>query len=413
MSYKEEVKELKKEITKIVNKYKDRYNFITYHNANCLISDMDNILHGIVQEMVENQCYDDAFNLSSYMFIKLSKIEMDDSAGYLSVFYDECIKLWDNIIEISDAKTNNKIFQWLMKYLNNDYIFDFAQERLEPVFMNNFKDKKHLNKKLSFTKEKADFIIIDNEWLQNYEVAKWLCYHLQVMKELDFSYDELAQFCKDNYQYSSIRKAYVLLCIEQQKYNEATDILNESIHLDRKYNGLVNDHYHQLKDIYYLQGDIEAYKNQLWLLITRYDMGNMDDYKELKSLYNSNEWLYIREDIFDILSKHSYVDKFYKEEGLYDRLLDFVVNSDGLNPLYNYEDDLKDKYPKELLQKYTIELNKMAYIGGKRSKYRNWVKILRKMLKIDGGEEAVKQIVDDWKVKYRNRPALLEELNRL
>ncbi len=183
--------------------------------------------------------------------------------------------------------------------------------------------------------------------------------------------------------------------------------------MDKNDKELIIGYRYKLIDIYHTLGNNEEYHQQLWMLVTKDNIGNIDDYNELKSLYTTDEWLQVREDIFNILSKRLYVDKLYKEEGLYDRLLEYVANYDGLQALYNYEADLKDQYPYELLQKYTIELNKMASLGGNRSKYRGWIRILRRMLKIDGGEAVVQQIVDDWKVRYRNRPALLDELNQL
>lgn len=405
MNYHDEVKNLKKEITKIVNKYKDRYNFITYHNANCLVADMDHILNGIVQEMVENACYDDAFNLSSYMFIKLSKTEMDDSAGYLSVFYDECIALWDEIIEISDKKTNTKIFNRLIKYLNNDHIFDFAQEHLELVLLNHFKDEKQSIKKLYFIEEKIDTLNSGSEWDQSLRVPRWFHYQFIVLKDLDYAHSDLYHFCKEH----GLFQDYVTLCLEDEKYDEAIAILKELIQSNNRSN-----HYrHQLKDIYHTLGNDEKYKEQLWFLVTKDNIGNIDDYNELKSLYTDDGWLHVREEIFDILSNKLYVDKLYKEECLYDRLLDFVMNYDGLDALYNYEADLKNQYPHELLQKYTYELNKMAALGGNRSKYKRWVRILRRMLEIDGGEKVIQEIICNWKEKYQNRPALMDELKRL
>ena len=54
------------------------------------------------------------------------------------------------------------------------------------------------------------------------------------------------------------------------------------------------------------------------------------------------------------------MDHLYKEGKLYDRLLDYVLKSPGLNYVFKYENILKDDYFQELLQKYTEELNKMA-----------------------------------------------------
>lgn len=117
--------------------------------------------------------------------------------------------------------------------------------------------------------------------------------------------------------------------------------------------------------------------------------------------------------IFVALPKYSYIDHLYKEEKLYDRLLDYVLKSPGLNYVFKYENILKDDYSQELLQKYTDELNKMVTYTANRKKYKEWVMILRKMTKLKDGDKAVQDIVKNWKIMYSKRKAMMEELERL
>ena len=59
------------------------------------------------------------------------------------------------------------------------------------------------------------------------------------------------------------------------------------------------------------------------------------------------------------------------------------------------------------------EVNKMASYTGNRKHYASLVALLRRMKRIKGGTEIVKIIVGDWKIKYRNRPAMMDELSKL
>lgn len=106
-------------------------------------------------------------------------------------------------------------------------------------------------------------------------------------------------------------------------------------------------------------------------------------------------------------------DELYKEEKLYDRLLELVTGSPGLNMLQQYEDVLKKDYPGELLQKYKEEVDKMAMHTGDRSKYRQLVALLCRMKKITGGPKVAEEIAAEWRGKYRNRRAMMDELGRL
>lgn len=41
------------------------------------------------------------------------------------------------------------------------------------------------------------------------------------------------------------------------------------------------------------------------------------------------------------------------------------------------------------------------------------VAIMRRMNKISGGTKLVGQITEEWREKYRNRPAMMDELDKL
>lgn len=96
-----------------------------------------------------------------------------------------------------------------------------------------------------------------------------------------------------------------------------------------------------------------------------------------------------------------------------DGFIKLVTGSPGLNMLQQYEDVLKKDYPGELLQKYKEEVDKMAMRTGDRSKYRQLVALLCRMKKITGGSKVAEEIAAEWRGKYRNRRAMLDELGRL
>jgi len=74
---------------------------------------------------------------------------------------------------------------------------------------------------------------------------------------------------------------------------------------------------------------------------------------------------------------------------------------------------LKKEYPEQVLVKYQDEVNKMALHTSDRKQYASLVSLLRRMQKMKGGLKVVEQIVADWKAKYKNRPAMMDELRKL
>ena len=133
----------------------------------------------------------------------------------------------------------------------------------------------------------------------------------------------------------------------------------------------------------------------------------------MKKQYSTDEWLVKREEIFKKLPANAHVERLYKEEKLYDRLLAYVLNSPGLYALEEYERVLKKDYPEQILGKYSEEVNKMAMYTSDRKHYAYLVSLLRKMQYLKGGVALVEQLAAEWKVKYKNRPAMMDELGKL
>ena len=218
------------------------------------------------------------------------------------------------------------------------------------------------------------------------------------------------------YENKSVRRAdrkCVENCIQKKEYNKAIELLDEGISEDKEYRGLVSDYSRKKKDIYLLTGNKAAYIEQLWTLVLETDVGDMEFYRELKGQYSDAEWSEQREKIFGKLPKYTDKAEYYKEEKLYDRLLECVLKSNGLYMLERYETVLKKNYPEQLLDKYKAELYKMSVISGNRKHYSNMVAIMRRMKKISGGTKLVGQITEEWREKYRNRPAMMAELDKL
>ena len=98
---------------------------------------------------------------------------------------------------------------------------------------------------------------------------------------------------------------------------------------------------------------------------------------------------------------------------MYDRLADYVLSKPGLYLARQYKHMLKKEFSEKMLEKYKQELLEMAKITASRSIYREWVSILREMFIFEGGETVVESIVREWREKYKNRPAMMQELGML
>lgn len=397
----------------IASHYLGRDRFINYYEASGFISELEDVIDSDVRQMMDNENYLSAFEVMNYIFILIGEVDIDDSDGGTSMLADKIYQLWLELLAKVSLKEKRKMFDWFISHLDGSVI-DYLEERIEQVIMDEFQEKEYEQEKFNLIEN----MIVrsesnDSAWFRDYKLGKWILRYLEMLKEKNVSDKKIDEVCKKYWQNSSVRRYYIDFCMEKKEYDHVLQILDESISLDKYYRGLVCEYGIMKKDIYLLQGNREAYIKQLWKLVLEHDTVNLDWYRELKEQYTADEWLVKREEIFKKLSKKTYIDKLYMEEKLYDRLLTYALDCSGLHILQEYEDILKAQYPKQLLDKYKYELNEMALHTSNRQNYAYLVSLLRRMKQINGGLDVVEQIVADWKAKYRNRPAMMDELKKL
>lgn len=408
-----DIERYKKQVDSIVDRYLGYDDFISYRQANDFVMEIKDLIDEEVQRMLEQGHYMETFELTNYIFSCMGEVDIDDSDGGIGMILSHCIEIWCKLLENTDACVEEVMFQWFITHFDGT-LMDYMEEYIAEILMDYFKEKKYMESKLEFTERKVQEAKRNTDsWSAKYYVGAWAMRHLMVMEEMEKSWEEIEQYCRGNWENDRIREYFISKCIEQKQYNEAIKALEESIQLDTNMPGLVSSFSNQLKEVYKMIGDEIAYKEQLWKLVIEDDAGNIEQYRELKKLYSKQEWIDVREKIFTLLPKNVNREEIYQEEQLYDRLLKCVQTSYGLFILQKYEKILAKEYPKEVLQKYTEELNEMAKYTADRKRYQEWVLILKRMLKIKGGKETVNEIVENWRVLYKNRRAMMEELNRL
>ncbi|NBJ92718.1 SWIM zinc finger family protein [Parablautia muri] len=408
-----DMKRYKAQVDTSIQKYLGRDHFISYYEAYGFIREMEEYLYEDVAMMIDEGCYLNAFELTGYIFVKVGNVDMDDSDGGMGMLAEHCKEIWEEILELADDNEKQAIYEWFTKHLDGSVI-DYMEEYIEQVLMENFKEKKFQESKLVYSDQKVKEAKQNTDsTYERYYAEKWALCHINLMEENGFDPEEVLWYCKENWKYAGVRKFYITRCIEKERYEEAIEALKESLQIDADMPGLVREFSAKLKDIYFAAGRKEEYRQQLWNLVTKDNPGNVEEFKELRGLYSQEEWESIREKIFAQIPACARVERLYKEEKLYDRLLEHVLRARGLFVLQEYENVLMEDYPEEILQKYADEVNEMARRTADRKRYKEWVGILRRMRRIKGGEAKVHEITENWKVMYGNRSAMMDELEKL
>ena len=397
----------------IADRYMGRNHFISYYEADGFISELEEIIDEDVRRMIDNGNYLSAFEVMNYIFVLIGDVDMDDSDGDTGMLADRIYQLWLELLVKVSSKEKRKMFDWFTSHLDGSVI-DYLEEYIEQIIIEEFEEKEYEQAKLDFIEDMiARSERKDSDWSRDYGVGKWAVRYLEMLQEKKASDEQIEEVCKRYWKNSSVRRYYVDICMKKKEYDHVLQILDECILLDKQYRGLISEYSKKKKEIYLLQGNRSAYIEQLWKLVLEHEPGNLELYRELKKQYTAEEWLVKREEIFKKLPAYAHVERLYKEEKLYDRLLVYVLNSPGLYALQEYEKVLKKEYPEQILNKYKDEVSKMAVHTSDRKNYAHLVSLLRKMQQIKGGSKLVEQIVAEWKIKYKNRPAMMDELRKL
>lgn len=410
---KEDVEDYFEQIDEIADRYLGRDHFINYYQAYDFMLELEEIIDKDVRRMIDNGSHISAFHVMNHIFVLLGNVDMDDSGGETSMLAEQIYQLWLELLTKVNAQDKRKMFIWFTTHMDGSVI-DYLEEYIEQIIMEEFKEPEYEQDKLSFMEEmieKAEKK--DSGWSRDYAVGKWTVTYLKTLEEKNAPEDQLEEICKKYWNNSGVRRYYIDRYFEKKEYDRVLQVLDESIELDKAYRGQVLEYIQKKKEIYRLQGNKSAYIEQLWKLVLEQSAGDLDIYKELKAQYSEKEWLIKREELFKKLPPNAHIDRLYKEEKLYDRLLAYVLKSSGLYAVQSYENVLKKEYPKQILSKYQGEVNKMASCTGNRKHYADLVALLRRMRRIKGGSEIVETIVEEWKIKYRNRPAMMDELSKL
>ncbi len=401
---------LKSNINDIISSYKRR-GVIDYDNAYQCALDVLSEIQSVVNRKLFFGDYKGAVDCALFVMRKFSGTDMDDSDGGTSLVCNECIDFIEGAI--ADSTAEKHAFKKIMSYLKkpNDKEW-YAADLLESFLLEHFDKPEYYAVKLAFIDERIEREL-DQEFpynLDNYLKAK-----LSIIRKSGADDETINGFYREYWRYASVEEDYIEAANASGNIKEAERVLTELIDLPYEY-GLSSGYCREkLLEIYQNSGEKEKYRSILYDLVTEeYDFG-MEKYFELKELYTDSEWAKLKDGLLKKIRKNNrkYYPEILQKEGLKEKLLQFVLDEKGLWLAQKYEKYLIDDYPEQLFEKYKKELNEQMAFAYKRDMYRDIVRILRKISRLEGGKPLVKSLAEKWRAEYPRRRAMLEELDKL
>ena len=263
-------------------------------------------------------------------------------------------------------------------------------------------------------KEQLDYIEShDDIFFFFYAIEGFAKKYLELLKKNKASKKEISAIHEKYWRYPPIRMDCIHACIDNKEFDKALGYIDKFIEFDYENQSLMKFDMMMKKDIYKKQGNTKAYREELKNLILFFNDTNIEDYIELRSLFSDKEWIKERDSIIEQLTPGRFLCEILETEQLYEQLLDVLLRSGDKYLLHQYTDMLSEKYPEQLLRVYQENVEKQAESKGSRKHYYQIVEELRIMKFITGGDKVVDEIIKKWKVQYKNRSAMMDELSAL
>lgn len=226
---------------------------------------------------------------------------------------------------------------------------------------------------------------------------------------------EALKFINENLEFTPIRQAAIEYAIDEKNYIRAKNLAKEGIELDteRGWPGLVVRWKEFLYKIANKEKDIDEIRKYTKELF--FEGKGFEYYKKLKNTYSAKEW---KKELLDFLNQlkkarvgyYTTFGEIYIEEEKWDDLLNLIKEHVSIQTIETYQKYLEKYFPDELVVLYESAIRKMLEQTIGRGSYQEVCRILRRLRKL-GAFEKVQSLINEFKGTYKNRKALLEELD--
>lgn len=404
---------MRSELFAIINHYQYSYNYIDTDHTVPFCEDYEKCVFKWFDLLKQKNEYFKATRFLIEAHDILGSLDIDVAEGQPYDLSYSINEAFSDILPYMDISERKEAFELIRQHF---YTMENASFKVDIVetLLSRFIGDEYVESQLDFVEEQYDYFgeyptIFDREFMINSVVNDYI----ELLEKHKASKKEIKAVYKKYWKYDSVRMSCVKECILNKEYDQALKYLDKCIKLDYKDQSLYERDIEMKKDIYQKQGNKEGYREMMKVIVLDFRDTGIEEYIELKNLYTSEEWVKERDSIIKQINSDWFLCAIYAEEKLHKQLLDSIIKSNDKSLLIQYTRLLKDEYPKQLLHMYRVVVEKEAEHATNRSYYRQLVQDLRVMKAITGGEKVVDEIINKWKVQYKNRSAMMDELSKI
>lgn len=402
----------KKQIKVILTAAKDRAGFIDWRAVRSVHKPIVQILNK-GHEQLEQQHFYNAFLIGKAVLEEMIAALnfADDSDGGIGNLVYMASDLLRELSKVRlPQKTRKAFFDYSLKAFDKEKfwgwdwhwdVLEFAAELFESA-----KEAEQL------------MLVIDKK---NYKD-----YHLEMIQKIKYELIEKIEgveqanaYLEQHIQNSRLRTIALEKAFGQEDYQRVIELAKNGIEQDERSKlGLANGWRKWLMKTAQAQEDREAIITYARYFFLDRASSQEESYQLLKQNISVDDWsVFVENLITDVMSLRSWykrecLEYIYIEEKRWASLLELLKTERSFDLLKRYEPYLKKVYPKDLVALYEQEIVDYSQYNVGRGSYQVLCQNIRRIQKLGAAAKAA-ELIDYLRMTYPQRPALLDELNKL
>lgn len=404
------------------------HGYIDYANTHAAMSPVYDLL-GKAGQYLENGNLHEAFYIAAAVAPECINAipDMDDSNGECGGAIAEAFGIMDRILEATEDKNlRATVIDWLRQEMDNpDYDNYGCGDELEPLFFAAAESAEEIKEAHKLADKLLEEASLTEGWSKEYRTKKYLQYKARLFQK-EGKNNEAEKIVDDNLHISDFREIRVNEHLAAGNFEEAVRLIKEGakIAADGKYAGTEQMWKVKLLEIYERLGHVEDIRKTAEGLFFGHNH-EIRFYRKLKETFPYAEWSTERENIIKKLIQekkgqaqvkwyfNQSLAEIYIEEELWDRLFGLVQQNPQIHILTGYGKYLNENYSDELTGFYQTAISAFADANTGRPAYQKLVQYLNEMARLKQGQAAVQKLKSELLARYKNRPAMKEELDKL
>ena len=370
----------------------DRDGFVNYYNGRYFVNLIFKVASKI-ERFIDNENYGDAFELIKYTYYFIKNTFMDGSNGE---YQDSLCELSSSASKLLyDENYYNKFLDWAKEVADTEELGDFSDAPLY-AFILYVHDKKSASKVIE---------ILENcEFLYGIFINK-------ILDIISLTYDfidkeEAIQLCYQNLDEFGVSERLTDYLKKENRTEEIVKFLKNDI----KKHVRKDMAYDKLIQVYDENNMFDEKKKLLPEVII--ETNDFERYLELKNMCSTNEWESLKQEIISKIKPNNrwLLEDIYKEENEIDKLFSLIQKDPNLGKLKRYQDALKEKYSKELLDFYKPQIIEDAKRAFSREHYQSIGEDIKKMGELKDSSDFIFEMLKEMYPLYKSKRAFKEEI---